>query len=395
MNSGRLLWTRVLENGKHKLKTMRAVMDWTIIVYFVIPSIVIGFFIYRSWWLEMPGWIQHIPFSFLFIGSFFLLWNSHFRTYVREADTIFLMKKERLFIGLKKGGILFSYTFEILTAGLLALLIAPFWFQHYGFTGLQLLSFCISWITLKWLVMAVSGRLDVQLRGLISILRNIPLVIGAGAIWYVSFLAFEHGSILLIILISLLNTVGSIVLNYPRFTSIHTFEQDLAIDEREKRKHTEFVLGMSSDIEKLPKLGTVRKNPRLYSKSNRLFKKRTEMVGYLELFIKVTTRNTEYFWGYVRIIGVTVAALIMLPPLWMKIGITACGLFTVVAWSGSIWHKIVGSHPFTKLYSGKDGYFKGKNTVTAVLAVPFTVICLAYFFVIQYVQKSIPLFLNG
>lgn len=395
MNSRRLLWKRLLENGKYKMKSIRSVMDWTVVVYFVIPGIVIGFFVYRSWWMEVPGWIHYIPFSFLFIAFFFLLWNGYFRTYVREADSIFLLKKERLFIGLKKGGLLLSYIFEIPKTCLLALLIAPFWFQYYGFNGLQLLFFFSLWMTLKWLIMAVSGRLDVQLRGWRSLLRNIPFWIGAGVIWYGSFQAFGHENVLLIILISLFNTVFSIVLNYPRFTSIHTFEQDLAIDEREKQKQTGLLLGLSMDIERLPKPRPIRKSPRLYAQSNRLFQKRSETTGFLELFIKATTRNTEYFWGYLRILGVTAAALVMIPPLWMKLGIAVCGFFTVIVWSGTLWHKVVGSHPFTKQYLGKEGYYKGKNAVTAVLAVPFTGMCLIYLFVMPYIQQVLTLFLPG
>lgn len=395
MNSRRLLWNRLLENAKYKMKAIRSVMDWTVVVYFVIPGIVIGFFVYRSWWVEVPGWIHYIPFSLVFIASFFLLWGGYFKTYVREADSIFLLKKEHLLIGLKKGGILLSYLFEIPKTCLLALLMAPFWYQYYDFNGLQLLSFFSLWVTLKWLIMAVTGRLDVYLRGWRSLLRNIPLWIGAGVIWYVSFQAFGHGHVIFIILISLLNTVCSIVLNYPRFTSIHTFEQDLAIDEREKRKQTEFLLGLSMDMEKLPKPKPLRKSPRLYAKSNRLFQKRTETTGYLELFIKATTRNIEYFFGYLRILGVTAAALVMIPPLWMKLGIAACGFFAVIVWIGSVWQKVVGSHPFTKQYSGKEGYYKGKKAMTAALAVPYTGMCLVYLFVMPYIQNVLTLFLRG
>ena len=373
---------------------MRSVMDWTVIVYLVIPGIVIGFFIYRSWWVEVPGWIHYIPFSFVFLASFFLLWGGYFKTYVRAADSIFLLKKERLFIGLKKGGMLLSYILEMPKACLIALLIAPFWHQYYHFNGLQLFSFLCLWITLKWLIMAVSGRLDVHLRGWRSLLKNIPLWIGAGVIWYASFQAFGHGNVLLMILISLFNTVFSIVLNYPRFTSIHTFEQDLAIDEREKQKQTGFLLGLSMDMEKLPKPRPIRKSPRLYAKSNRLFQKRTVTNGYLELFMKVTTRNTEYILGYLRILGVTAAALVVIPPLWVKLGIAVCGFFTVMVWSGSMWEKIVGSHPFTKQYSGKEGYYKGKKAVTAALAVPYTGMCLVCLFALPFIENVITLFLK-
>jgi ABC-2 type transport system permease protein len=395
MTSGRLLWNRWLENGKYKARTMRLVLDWTVMVYFVIPGAVIGFFVYRSWWEEMPGWIEYIPFPLAWIAVFFILWNGHFQTYVREADRIFLLKKTDLFMGLKQGGMILSYILEMPKAGFLALLIVPFWFEYYHLNGLQLFFFISLWVTLKWLIMAASGYLNASLRGWRTLLKNIPLMIAAGAIWHTSYLAFQSHHGWGIMAICLFNMIGSMALNYRRFTSIHTFEQDLAIDERERQKQSEFLLGVSMDVEKLPTPRPIRTSPRLYSQSNRLFQKRTEAAGFLELFIKVTTRSTDYLFGYLRILGVTAAALIIVPPMWVKMGVAVAGFFALLIWCGAVWHRVVGSHPFSRKYAGKEGYQKGKTAVAALLAVPYAGMCLLYLFIMPSIQNALSLWIDG
>ncbi|WP_186306616.1 ABC transporter permease [Siminovitchia fortis] len=392
MSSIRLLFHRIRENWNYKYKIIKTVMDWTVLVYLVIPAAVVTVFIYRSWWIEPPAWIASVPFPLLFAIYFFLLWGGYFKTFVREADIIFLRKNEKLMLGMKQGGIIVSYLAEILSAALLAVLISPLWMIHYGLSMRHLILFFGLWVSLKWLIMAVNGKLNVHVKGWRSLARSIPVVIGAGIIWRVSYNTLQSGSLLPVFIIIIFNAAASMLLLKKRFTSIHTFEQDLSIDEKDKNKYTEMIFAMSMDVEKLPKPKPVRKTPRLYSKSNRIFKNRTPKNGFLELFIKAATRDTEYIRGYLQILGVTAAAIVFAPPIWLKITIAAAGFFFLIVWIGSVWHKLIGSHPFTKKYSGEEGYIKGKNLVTTVLSIPFVIMCLCNVWILQWIRSLFPFF---
>lgn len=394
MDSHELLFHRIKENWNYKYKIIRSIVDWTVLVYLVIPSAVIGIFVYRSWWIELPGWIEAVPFPLFFAIYFFLLWGGYFKTYVREADSVYLRKNERLMLGMKQGGIIFSYLSEILLAALLGAAILPIWFNHYGKGYKELALFLGLWVSLKWLIMAVHGMLNVHLKGWRGLLRSIPVVAGAAALWWAGFVAFQSGSHFLFLIMAL-NSFVSMLLLKKRFTSIHTFEQDLSIDEKDKSKYVEMIFGLSMDMEKLPKPRPVRKSPRLYSKSNRIFKMRTQRNGFLELFIKVATRDTEYIRGYLQVLGVTAAAIVFVPPLWIKITVAAAGFLFLIVWIGSVWHKVIGSHPFTRKYSGKEGYLKGKKLITMVLAIPFFIICGFNIWFIQFIRSLFSLFLNG
>lgn len=371
MNSRHLLFQRITQNWKQQFAVVKRVVDWTALVYLVIPAIVISFFVYRSWWIQIPDWMTIVQLPVIFVLFFLFLWGDHFLTYVREADRIFLRKKEKLFLGMKRGGMLYSYAFQLLSAATICLFIAPLWFAHFGLHMKQLLIFAMLWVSLKWLIMGVKGRLNVELRGWRSLVTGIPLFIGAAIIWMWCYKAFINENSVLIFALILINTIVSAWIVQPRFNSVHTFEQDLAIDELEKNKYIEMIFGLSMDMEKMPKPVPVRKNPRLYSQSNRIFKHRSPKNGFIELFIKATTRNTEYIKGYFQIMGVTSAATVMLPPLWLKISMAIIGTIFLLTWLGSVWYKVVGSHSFTKKYSTEEAYFEGKKVVTKVLVLPF------------------------
>ncbi len=392
MNSIRLLFHRIKENWNYKYKMIKTVIDWTVLVYLVIPAAIITIMVYKSWWTEPPEWMESVPFPLLFAVFFFLLWGGHFKTYVREADIIFLRKNEKLMLGMKQGGIIVSYLSEALSAVVLGLFISPIWMNHYGLNFKQLMLFFGIWVSLRWIIMAVNGQLNVHLRGWKSLVRSIPVVVGAAAIWWISYEAFQSGSLLSVFLIIVFNGAGSMLLMKKRFTSIHTFEQDLSIDEKDKNKYTEMIFGLSMDIERLPKPRPLRKSPRLYSKSNRIFKKRTQRNGFLELFIKVATRDTAYIRGYLQVLGVTAAAIVFVPPTWIKITIAATGFFFLNIWIGSVWHKLIGSHPFTKKYTGEEGYVKGKNLVTTVLSIPFLIMCAFNVWILHMFRSLFPFF---
>lgn len=392
MTSRKLFIIRLKQNWKYQFGHIKTILDWTIWVYLVIPTVIIGAFIYRSWWIEIPGWAEVISFPMIFAISFLFLWRGHFQTYVRDADRIFVMKNERLLLGLKQAGIIYSYAFQLMPAVLIGLLMAPFWLGYLELELGKLILFVALWLSMKWVILGVKGKLNVNLRGWRSLLRGIPIFIGAIINWIISYYALNGGYVVPAIFIMIIQTLSSYFLVNKRFTSVKTFEQDLAIDELEKDKYIGLIFGLSMDIEKLPKPATPRKSPLLYSKSNRLFRKRTKRNGFLELFIKVATRNVEYILRYLQILGVTSAAVSTLPPIWLKIAIAIFGYLFLLSWTDSVWQKIIGSHPFTTKYAREDSYFKGRKAVKLLLTIPYAIMIVFSIIMMSLVRSIFPFF---
>lgn len=390
MNGIQLLCIRVKQNWTYQYKIMKSVVDWTVFVYFVIPLTVITIAIYKSWWEELPNWIHNISFYWIFIVFFLFFWGNHFRTYVKEADSIFLRKNEVLLLHMRRWGIIYSYIYEIVLLLFSFVFIAPFWFQHYGYNLHQLLLFGGLCLSIKWVIMGIKGKLNVEVTGWRTLISGIPLLLGTILVWSFCYQAFINNQIAIILGITITLTIVSIILIWPRYKDNHRLEQDLAIDRFEKTKIIDMIFSLSMDIEKMPKRYSSRKSPVTFSKSGRIFNRRTPKNGFLELFMKVNARNIQYITGYFQIIGITSAATIILPPMWLKITIIIAGSLFLLSWINSLWDKIIGNHPFTKKYKNEEGYFAGRKQLTIVLVIPFVIfISLSMIFNI-WIRSKLP-----
>lgn len=343
-------------------------------LYIIIPSSVVIIAVYSSWWNETPQWIELVPFSYLFALFFLFIWGGHFRTYYRYADRVFLIKNRLLHLGLKQKGIFYTYVFQLLPTAILGFTVAPLWLIYYQIGFDQLILYLGLFLSSKWLIMGVKSKLSTNSKRWWNVIRSVPMFVGVVIIWMIYYHAFQIDQTLLMIGLVIFNILASVFLVKKRFTSVKTFEQDLAIDESEKNKYINLIFGISLDIDKPPKPVSSRKSPILYSKSNRLFKKRSSRNGFLELFIKVTTRNTEYFLRYFQIIGVNSIAIVLIPPFWIKLIIVIFGFYFVRTWIRDNWDKIVGSHSFTMKYADFDSYFKGRKIVTYVFSIGFLIL---------------------
>src|SRR5699024_2749759 len=204
--------------------------------------------------------------------------------------------------------------------------------------------------------------------------RSVPAFISIGVIWSLFYNALQADQTPWMIGLILFNVICSIFLIKERFTSVKTFEQDLAIEEFERNKYISIIFSVSIDVEKPPKTSTLRKRPILYAKSNRLFRQRTAKNGFLELFIKATTRNIEYMLRYFQMIGITSLAMILIPVFWYRLAIFLFGFLFVRSWIKNVWDTVVGEHSFTMKYAQMDGYFQGRNVVTLILSVIFVIL---------------------
>ena len=75
VNSRRLLFIRIRQNWNYQYSHIKSILDWTVMVYLIVPAIIIGALVYRSWWLELPSWIGaflyrlYSPFLSYFYGK--------------------------------------------------------------------------------------------------------------------------------------------------------------------------------------------------------------------------------------------------------------------------------------------------------------------------------------
>ncbi|KON86686.1 hypothetical protein AF332_07685 [Sporosarcina globispora] len=372
MNSRSLFAERLINSWKYQFGIFRSIADWTILVYLIVPGTVIFGMIYRSWWLETPEWIAGLPLVLLFFLLYILSWLGNFRTFVLEADKVFLVKNKSLFLGMRKWGIVYSLFLQTISTAAMIVLILPFLKNSYFLEWSQITTLLLFFISLKWAIMTVSYYL-----------KRIGGKLKRYVIGFVLFVLFSWFSQLVysvwvigadfpVNMTSAVLLSGTLMRASQLLKKISDLDFEVLLEQEEKTKYIKWIFMMAPDLEK-PAV-SMRTKPLLFRNSRRIFKKRTPITGLIELFLKIFMRNPSYIFSYFQIISVSAAGIILIPPLWIKIIVSGVFLFLTYTWLSITWDKAIMSHPFTKKYSDKDFYFTARNRT--VLALFFLAILL-------------------
>ena len=132
-----------------------------------------------------------------------------------------------------------------------------------------------------------------------------------------------------------------------------------------------------------------RKKPRTFKNSKRIFKKRTPSNGFIELFIKIILRNSSYLYGYFMLINSTTWAMIIVPPLWLKIIIFIGFSIMMYGWLISLWNKVCQYHPLMKKYMESDDFFSARKKGVMVMIALALGIVFFFNYVAWYVMKMV------
>jgi ABC-2 type transport system permease protein len=360
MTSSKLLFKRLSAEWKYQYSVIKSIADWTIILYLVIPGAVISFFIYRSWWIDMPDWILSVPAALLFLPGYIASWGGNYRTFIQEADKVFLIKNRQLYFALKKGAFFYSLAAGACQAAFIAILLLPFLMGHYGFTVSHAASYFLFFFSCRVCIMWLKTKLRLIDRKILRILSNLGSFVLLSWLVQLVFSLWLGGNLLFFNMAAILLLATGIFLYSRNLPRTHTFDNEAAIDREERVKYVGLIFQLSYEVE-MPAASAVRKKPFLFRNSKRIFKKRTASAGFLEVFVKVFLRNPSYWTGYLQIISVTTAAIVLIPAIWIKALIAIGFLIMMFSWLQMIWGKITVSHPLTKKYGERDAYFSARS----------------------------------
>lgn len=396
MNSRKIFLDRLIRGWKYQYGVIRSIADWTIILYLIIPANIIFIFIYRSWWIETPSWIEFIPLLFMFFLIYLLSWSGVIRTFVQEADKIYLVKNARIFLGMRKYGYVYSLFMQFLHTGFTFLILLPFLRNQYLLNWPHITSILFYFIALSTTIILVKFYLRKIETKFKKIAAGMVAFIALGSLSQLIYLFWEKGLLLLVFLCGGIMLASAIIQSLKAIKSISSIDHDIDMEQERKTKNIELIFSLSYEIEK--PVVSKRKKPLLYRHSKRIFKNRTELNGFIELFIKVFIRNSSYWRGYFQIISVTAVALIIIPPLWIKAIIFIGYLIMMNSWLSLIWDKIAAANPLSKKYREMPFYFSArKRTVLTlfILAIIIASILIANGFLLySYFESKFGIFQN-
>ncbi|WP_374722799.1 ABC transporter permease [Peribacillus tepidiphilus] len=366
MNSFMLFLKRLIREWKFQYGVISSVLDWTIQLYIVIPAIVIGGFIYQSWWKELPELGTDLPYTVFAFFAIVVVWIGNIRTFLQLGDSVFLIKHRQLLVGLKRWAFIFSCLRSMLYIGFLTLLFLPFFVRSFSLNLLEVSAFFIFYTCMKWMIAAMKAIFHTFTNS-----WSRKIIFAGVFIFSVLLNTFLFSSWVtkptLMIVGGLLFVCITLFLYLPRLKDISLFDSEVLVDQQERLKYVSLIFSLSYDVEKTKVM--TKKKPLLFRGSKRIFKKRNAQTGFLELFIKVLIRNPTYLASYLQLTAMTAFAVSAIPPLWLKIPVFIGFILFLQYWLDTYWEKVIASHPLIKKYEQHPDYFKIKNRTVLFLNV--------------------------
>ncbi|KOP78358.1 hypothetical protein AMS59_10810 [Lysinibacillus sp. FJAT-14745] len=318
---------RKLERS-HNLKLLASIIDWTVALYIVVPTLVIGFFLYKDFILTIStSWIVHIPLVLLIVLLFLITRIETIRTYLQRADRLFLIQNRKQMVRLKRSGLYWTLSKHLILLGSVLALLAPIFIIVHHVTVLELLTLLLLLFTTNFMKVV----LQLKLRKWQQLLSNIFICIfGAACFLYVPVI------ITALIYLILLIYCTSYYNRHFVYSTKH-FDQQVELDQAAFYKWQSLLFRIAPELQSqlVPKL----KKPRLlWKNSKRMFRRSDYFIE--ELVCKTMLRQKQYRLGYLRFLSMGIALTIIVPS-WAKIIVLGILYFTLRSMMQSVIQQIL------------------------------------------------------
>lgn len=336
MSGKTLLKKRVLDEWRYQWRVIHSVLDWTVILYIVTPiSITASIIYFEAWQNTNLYWQEQFPFSSLLCMILLFSLKGNVRTYVMEADLLYVIQRKKLFYELKVYGFILSIVKSMFGTMFIFILFLPVFINVYHLSVIVILCLYITVCCFHLVVMTLKKIVRKALyKGLSYFIIFISFIL---ILSNISYMIYGIGSIIAIFLL--------IYFHMTRLTQTnHFFLKELEIEDIERLKYVRFIMHFSMEVEKVP--NRLIKTPLIFRKSKRIFKERNRENGLLEFLLKSFLRNRNYILAYYQIIMVTLFAMILVPFI-LKWIIYISSFFFIKYWLRNIYIKMLESPFFT------------------------------------------------
>ncbi|MDQ0351912.1 ABC-2 type transport system permease protein [Alkalibacillus filiformis] len=344
--ANQLVRKRLLQDFQRQLKVVRTVIDWTIIVYLVLPLVAI--FMLDIWINPNQYWNEAIPFYGVSLLLLLFCSSGSIRTYLYEADLLFLLQRPDLMKRMRLYSFGLSVVKSIIHISMVILLFLPILLVIYELNVMDFILLILFLIGYKTTVLFIRKRFN---HFVVSILLSFIVLVLAGVT-----LTYTSSSVYAVVGVVLIFITGYLFMkmDYRR----HLLK-DIESENDLKNRLINLIFHMSNDVE----VG-MRTKPMKWVRlrSRRLFKKRTEENVLLEMLIKSVIRHHKYIGAYLQIILVTLLVIIMVPSYWFVAIIYISFRAFINSWFNSVYSQLVASDFFTVVpYSHSKTIFVRKR----------------------------------
>ena len=236
MTPSKLFYRRLTVNWKYNYSVWKTTIDWTIALYLVLPTLILGINQYIKWWKIPPQWLSLLPIDIILISCYFFAWTGSIRIFLEEADQIFLLNQKIWLKQIRKLSLAYSVFVYMLSNILFFILLAPFLLQHYHFSLSRLGNLFFLTLLLRLFFGLIKQLLTVRYYGWIKfILLRGSMVLGSLLFVNVISDILNNSTASLIAMLFLI--IASIVLIMIRINDVSSFLADVAANVKKKLSH--------------------------------------------------------------------------------------------------------------------------------------------------------------
>lgn len=382
MTVHRLFSKRVRVFWQKNIEAWRLIIDWTVAVYLLLPLLAAFIYNYVTYWTTSPDWFELFTERFIILLMFVTVWGGQLRSFLEAGDQLFLRQKTAWMRGLKLRGVIYSALTTVVRIALPIVVLLPILWQELQWTINQLGALFVFSIVYKLAILLAKQKIAHKFVRIKRFLALVLLCLISAIIYFIILGQWLAAPLLL----SVFSIALALVLIYQLHLYIRQGEHFLVDVETEQKMHDKtlsFVINQTGLTKKnsMIKLTT----PLIFRNSKPWYKKRTAVNVLSELHFKTFFRRWSMVSVYMHYISITIFAIAIVRPLWLKGTMWLVGYILLIVWLRTNWVQFIIS-PYVKMlnFSFRQR-LDAENKATLLLSVPALVILSIAALVLMFV----------
>ncbi|MDQ0337369.1 ABC-2 type transport system permease protein [Caldalkalibacillus uzonensis] len=354
MTAKQLYFNRLKYEWSSVIKAWKTAIDWVVWLYVIIPvSLVFGHH-YLTVWHKQAVWAESILPQYIVILLFIFTSKGLVRTFVKEADQLFLLQHSHWLREIRLRGMLYSLLVIFLQTMTVMLILAPYLLHYQGFSSEQLIIFALVIFLLKPNALLAQQRIPLEGKFWPNALKRISIRLITVSILGTAF--FFHAVPWFNLCLS--GVLSSILLFqiFSKLNSFAMFRDDVAREIKHSNGKISILVGIAEQTGltylNLKKERRLFKKLKWFPKSGFPITKINQVNMLVELFSKTVLRNDAYVMMYIQLMLILGAAIILLP-FWLKWGLWLLSYICLVYFISVVWKEMM-RHPYLKTYPWKE-----------------------------------------
>lgn len=312
-NPGRLFRRRMLSHWKYQISVMKSMVDWTVMLYILIPFLFIGGGLYMELWTSpLPAWLPWIPPQ---IAAVLLLYMFSGNTllFVEEGDVLFLRQHPDWMKGLMVRGISYSLIITGLKGMLFFLIVLPFLYRGFELDAGTLTVWVMLASAAAWCTNLIVHRIRVSCSGLKQWIYSMILRVASFSFYLLLVEWLQNIPVVSFIAVWLLLIVVILFLIQRKISMKGSFMADVREDARTRMWFTSKLL-----VQAVGQVPRVKSKTWIFRKSGRIYRSSSPDKRFAEAGVKAFLRSSENLLLYAQFSVVSIPA-VLFPPAVVKI----------------------------------------------------------------------------